>query len=163
MLDEFVNSCMILFTLEDLKEWLSVNKSRLRNVVSQPFSVIDQEFNILYSSIESFVEYSKHRETSAIALIELKEYNTNKNRELIDWCWKFEELGNEMFGFAMHYLWWDGTEYQDRVRVYDNIYCEREPFIDMILISKIFEIIIVDGEERLELNEGNLEKIRLIL
>jgi hypothetical protein len=155
--------CLTPFTLEDLIEWLSVSKSRLRNGVAQPFSVIDQEFNILYSAIQSFVEYSKHREASAIAAIELKVCNTNENTELIDWCWKYEELGNEMFGFAMHYLWWDGTEYQDRVRVYDNIYCEREPFIDLILISKIFELIVVDGEERLDLNEENLDKIRVIL
>lgn len=163
MSDEFVNSCMTPFSLNDLNEWLSVNKSRLRNGVAQPFSTKDQDFNILYNEIESFVTYSKYIVPSAEAIIELKHCNTNEDTELINWCWKYEELGNVMFGFGIHYLWWDGTEYSDRIKVYEDIYCEREPFTDLILISKIFEVIILDGDERLEFGYDNLYKLKAVL
>lgn len=137
-------SIELLYTLEGLKEWIAHNKSRLRGGIAKPFSLIDQDFNIRYWQIESFLEYEQYFDEAIIAINDLKGINIYDKEELKTWCYKYLELGNEMFSLAIFYLWMDGTILNERIRVHECFYCESKPFQNLIFLSNIYQLIIGD-------------------
>lgn len=134
----------LLYTIEGLKEWTVQNKSRLRGGIAKPFSLIDQDFNICYWQIESFLEYEQYFDEAIIAIIDLKGINYYDNTELKAWCYKYQELGNQMHSLAIFYLWYDEELPEDRIRVYESFYCESKPFQNLIFLSNIYQSILVD-------------------
>ncbi len=137
-------SIELLYSLEGLKEWIAHNKSRLRGGIAKPFSLIDQDFNIRYWQIESFLEYEQYFDEAIIAINDLNGINIYDNDELKAWCYKYLELGNKMFSLAIFYLWYDGFLPEDRIRVYESFFCESKPFQNLIFLSNIYQLIIGD-------------------
>lgn len=161
-MEQIIPSNQLLYTIDGLKEWLLQNKSRLRNGFAQPFSTIDQDFNICYWEIESFLEYQQYFDEAKNAINNLKAINYHNNEELKAWCIQFQQLGDKMFAFAMFYLWYDGVLPEDRIRVYDSFYCESRPFRDLIFLSKIYELIDSDGSVLMFIPE-NIGEIQTII
>lgn len=152
----------LLYTIDGLKEWLLQNKSRLRNGFAQPFSTIDQDFNICYWEIESFLEYQQYFDEAKNAIKNLKSINYHDAEELKAWCIKFQQLGYKMFEFAIFHLWYDEVLPEDRIKVYDSFYCESKPFRDLIFLSNIYELIVSD-DNVLMLTPENISEIQKII
>lgn len=152
----------LLYTIDGLKEWLLQNKPRLRNGIAKPFSTIDQDFNICYWQIETFLGYEQYFDEAINAINTLKEINYHDDEELKAWCIQFQQLGDKMFSFAIFYVWYDGVLPEDRIRVYESFYCESKPFRDLIFLSNIYELIVSDGIV-LMLTPENITEIQTII
>ena len=161
-MDQNNPSIELLYTIEGLKEWIVQNKSRLRGGIAKPFSLIDQDFNICYWQIESFLEYGQYFDESIIAINELKQIDYFNNAELKTWCYKNQELGNKMFSFAIFYLGFDGDLPEDRIRVYESFFCESKPFQNLIFLSNIYQLILIDISV-LKFTDENIVEIQIII
>ena len=158
---------MCLLKMEDIVEWLADNKANIEFERSKSHNYIDADFNSLVFSLEGLVELYKHKSISEFAINELKSKDRNDDISLMEWCSKYKELGKEMFSFAIHYLWWDGTVYTDRIKIDDDVFAERKPFENMICISDIFVKIIVDkaygNDDGHMFSESNLADVHKII
>lgn len=152
----------LLYTIDGLKEWLLQNKSRLRNGFAQPFSIIDQDFNICYWEIESFLEHEQYFDEAKNAIKNLKSINYHDAEELKAWCIQFQQLGYKMFEFTIFHLWYDEVLPEDRIKVYDSFYCESKPFRDLIFLSNIYELIVSD-DNVLMLTPENIRELQTII
>lgn len=161
-MEQKITPNQLLYTIDGLKEWLLQNKSRLRGGFAQPFSIIDQDFNICYWEIESFLEHEQYFDEAINAIKNLKSINYHDAEELKAWCIQFQQLGYNMFEFAIFYLWTDGDIPEDRIRVYESIYSESKPFRDLIFLSNIYELIVSD-DNVLMLTPENIGEIQTII
>lgn len=143
--------------VSEVRQWLINNEIEYKKITLSRFAPLNNETYFLFNSFIRLLEYLAHDNDCIQALDQLRSLSHKgidlcKN-ELILWIKRYENLAHEkLLIFLIDYFDFTDLDENSNLRIQNNIFVEREPFVNIINFCNAFNLLETESLKSIDLN-----------